>query len=699
VSISWPWTDVNDEVTCPRALDTLHREGVLVPRDHVWLGSALKQSVGLPGQWEIPWASWTLRICERIGVGEVEPTAPDRRDPLVNAAAGSLAIAVTALTVSARPPAIRTRDAAARWSLVSRVLGRLDGAQRSHGSWGSRAARDGARRAGAAPLADRIAPWLLGLGEYSGAVVPKNPPIPCRADEVGPGVPDLDAALFPRASPGVREAVALWTAPALIAGEDLAPWSRFGEAVAEPIAVLESLVRLWLDPGAGDLRDAALTALVGLWLDDPALRARVLVAFAGERESAARRFTIHSLLAGEAFGAALSRRVGPMIASARAALDGPLLASAGGDFLDALEERFRFFDELTTVRALLKGSAGAGGDPLRASGRDLRVDAEADLCMAVDFLRESAPWPRSWEVQRAGVFGSNDQPVGQWFVRGTILQALLEMGYDGHTEAAALLDEIPPGELRYYGTWRDIPPDADDLGLLLQLVSATGAAAERAETWIAVMLANVDGSGLVPTWFLRAADGSPTTVSGAAWAGDDCSAVRLNLLCGLLSFDSGRFDGLIQRNTARILEICGADGVGGFSLYDASYTALAFLRFARLYHDRAIDQSLAGAVASVAASIRARAAISQRFDGGWGSPQRTAACLEGAAAAAADPLLLERAMRYLGEHQLADGSWPAEPLYAIPMKRGRTGYHRGRDLTTALCARALAAALRAGRSG
>ncbi|KYG02244.1 hypothetical protein BE18_26315 [Sorangium cellulosum] len=61
-------------------------------------------------------------------------------------------------------------------------------------------------------------------------------------------------------------------------------------------------------------------------------------------------------------------------------------------------------------------------------------------------------------------------------------------------------------------------------------------------------------------------------------------------------------------------------------------------------------------------------------------------------AASPDPLLLERGLRYLGERQLVDGSWPAEPLYRAPMKRGREGHHQGRALTTALCARGLAAA-------
>jgi hypothetical protein len=226
---------------------------------------------------------------------------------------------------------------------------------------------------------------------------------------------------------------------------------------------------------------------------------------------------------------------------------------------------------------------------------------------------------------------------------------------------------------------------------MLQLAAAVGAPPDRAETWIAVMLANVGPDGAVPTWFVRAPDG--TEYGGTIDSGDACPAVRLNLLAGLLSFDPARFDALIQENARRAVAAFGPDRVEGLVFYDDAYASLAFLRFAALYRARAVTRPLEGAVAGLEATLRASAAASQRLDGGWGSPQRTAAWLEGAATAEApDPLLLERGARYLGELQLADGSWAAEPLYLIPMKRDREGRHRGGALTTALCARSLQAA-------
>lgn len=670
---------MGDEVTCTRALEALHCARVVSPSDRAWLGLALTQAVGRPCHWEIPWASWMLRLCERVSSGEANPGTASGAlgDARAREAAGAAAIAVTALNT--REPG--APDAIARWSLAGRILRHLAAPSRRGNARRSRTTHGAARGGGGASLAGRIAPWLVGLGEYPAAAAPKNPPIPSDADR---GAAD--------ASPGVREAVALWTAPGLIAGEDLAPWSRFGEAVAGPIGVLAALVHLWLDPGAGELRDAALTPLVSLWLGEPALRAPLLAAYAGERESPARRFMIHSLVSGAPFRGALSQGTGRAIASARAALTGTRLSAAGADFIDAIEERLRFFDTLMAFRARLSGAASDNGGKLAEAERAPLGEAELDLGMAAAFLRESAPWSGSWEVQRAGIFGSDEKPVGQWFVRGMILQALLDMGHDVRADAAALLHEIPAGELRYFGALRDIPPDADDLGLMLQLASATGAAADRAETWIAVMLANVDDEGIVPTWFLRNPAGSATTPSGLALGGADCTAVRLCLVTGLLSFGASRFDGLIQKNAARILERCRGADIEGVCYYDDAFTALAFLRFARLCRDKTIERSLASAIEAVEAAIRARGVASQRLDGGWGSPQRTAAWLEGAAMATPHPLLLERGARYLGEHQLVDGSWPAEPIYRTPMKRGRSGHHQGREISTALCARALKAA-------
>ncbi len=667
----WPWIEAGDEAACLDALEAVQRVGALATRDRAWLEPAVRQRVGAPLGVAIPWAAWAAHIGGRT------------RLPVT---AGTLAIAVTALNARGTAASEETDgtldagfrsyehevpDDATRWRLVARVLERATG--------------------GRAPPTDQIASWLVGLGAYPVASAPKNPPLGAAANQPSERSPSA------RASCGVREAVVLWTLPALLAGGNLAAWSRFGQAVAEPVTLLGDLARLWLDPDARDLRDAALTPLVEAWLGQLPLGAALLGAYAGERTSAMRRSEVRGLLASEPYRARLESVARRALARAENRLpsEGASdLHAAAVEFLDALAQSFRRFDALMAFRALLD---------LRPARPDhaLRDAATTDVRMAVAFLAEHAPWPGSWEVQRFGVFGSNDQPVGQWFVRGMILRALLELGQDAHGEVARLLGEIPPGGLRHFGAWRDIPPDADCLGLMLELVTATGTARDRAETWVALLPANTDEDGVAPTYFSRDPAGRSTTPSGEAWPGDDCNAMRLQLLCGLLAFDAARFNEVIQANTARVLACSGEGAVGGVYYYDQSYSALIFLRFARLYRDKAVDRSPWGDIAATAAAIRARMAARQRLDGGWGSPQRTAFCLKscamalGAGAGEADVLLLERGLRYLGEHQLADGSWPAEPLYRIPIKQGREGYHQGRALTTAFCAGALHAALTA----
>lgn len=678
-SVIWPWVEVDGDAMCIGALEDLHRAGVIAPSDAGWLKTALKQGFAEPPGFATPWAAWASRISDRV------------RLPL---AAGPLAIAVTILNARrsgaasendtyARALAAEQEapDDARRWSLAARVL------------------RDAV--GGRAALTDRIASWLLGLGEYPSSSTPRNPPITLATDK--PGAFARGGQPSPvQVSCGVREAVVLWTLPALLAGEDLLAWSRFGQAVAEPITLLSDLVRLWVDPDARDLRDAALTPLVKAWLEEPSLGAYLLRAYAGERASAVRQLEIHSLLASEPYRAHLEQVVRRALASAAHHLPtarATNLDAAAAEFLDALGHSFRIVDSLMIFRSLLDIRAAPGTRSTRADA--LRDAAETDARTAARFLSESSPWSGSWEVQRFGVFDSEDQPVGQWSVRGLILRALLEMGHDVHDAVAQLLSEIPPGELRYYGSWSEIPPDADDLGLMLWLIAMTDASRDRVETWIPLLLANTDESSVAPTYFYRDPAGRLTTPSGEAWPGDDCNGVRLQLLCGLLAFDAGRFDELIQMNAIRVLADSKEGAVAGVYYYDASYTALAFLRFARLYRDKAIDRSLWDTIAVAAAATRARIAVCQRLDGGWGSPQRTAFYLQCCAmelvpwAGDTDPLLLERGLRYLGEHQLADGSWPAEPLWRVPMKHGREGWHQGRALTTAFCAQALHAALAA----
>lgn len=648
---AWPWRSTDDRRVCERSWSALLSAGVLRSGDAAWGALALSRGVGGPEGYCAPWASWTLRLCERV-------LAPAARAP---AAAGDAALAVALVAagdVDGAP------DALARGGLAARLLAPHVGEARAHG-------------------------WLFCLAGHAAASWPPNPVVASDGPDAVLARPDACA----------REAVALWTAPALLAGDDLAPASRFGEEMATPLWLLHGLVRLWLDPAAPDLAAPTLTPLFALWLRCADLAPPLLRALAGERASPVRRREICDLLATRPYRAALAERVQDALASARAALERAprsspterALAEAAADFVAALGERFRFFEGLMSFRDVL--SAGAPPVPARRD-RTLADTAGADLRAAVEFLVEASPWQESWEVQRFGVLGSPEKPVGQWFVRATILMALLEIGAIGRdvrAEAAALLDEIPAGELRYFGAFRELPPDADDLAIMLQLVAATGAARERAETWIEVMLANVGDDGVVPTWFYRGPAG-PTT-PGAAWAGNDCAAVRLNLLAGLLSFDAERFARLIDANARRVLDAASAAGIAGAVFYDAAYTDLAFLRFARLYRERAPGAPRAAEVAAVESAILSRMLGAQRLDGGFGTPLRTAACLEGAAMMPSpEPLLLERGVRYLGELQLVDGSWPAEPLYRVPMKHGREGYHLGRAFTTALCARGLAAA-------
>jgi hypothetical protein len=156
--------------------------------------------------------------------------------------------------------------------------------------------------------------------------------------------------------------------------------------------------------------------------------------------------------------------------------------------------------------------------------------------------------------------------------------------------------------------------------------------------------------------------------------------------------------------------------LGGCYYYDPSWGALQLARLAQELPPAVAGERLVDDLRAVCGALRCALPAAQRLDGGWGSPQRTAACAEAlvaltdpagrghrgdlAARPERDDVVLRRAMRYLGETQRPDGSWRAEPLFVTPGKSGHVTWHEGRELTTALCARALhacAAALEADR--
>ncbi len=168
-----------------------------------------------------------------------------------------------------------------------------------------------------------------------------------------------------------------------------------------------------------------------------------------------------------------------------------------------------------------------------------RADPQAALAAALAFLAEDPSLSATRELQRWGVTQTGQTLRSDWFQRGIVLQAEADCGLDNRARIHALLAEIPNGGLRWYGAWRGIPPDADSLGLMLQLGSDHGGlSAEKAESWLAFLRASLPADGLIPTWFYQGPDGPSTEGEGWIYARNDCATARTTAATGLLAWDA-----------------------------------------------------------------------------------------------------------------------------------------------------------------
>lgn len=375
--------------------------------------------------------------------------------------------------------------------------------------------------------------------------------------------------------------------------------------------------------------------------------------------------------------------------------------------MEALAAGAAHLDGVRSFKALVL-SARPGASPPDA--RELQRSRDA----AHAFLTRPGALRATWELQRWGV-AEHTEPLGsRWFQEGLVLQCLHEAGLDQGARIQALLAELPH-ELRWYapldpdgrptlerGFWHGIPPDSDSLGLVLQLAATAGGLdPDRAQAWIAYLVASLEPDGRIPTWFYTAPDGGPS-IEGPQWeyASNDCATARVTVLTGLLRYpDGGPEPALRERiltDNARIVDQSFRSGAGDF-YYSAAFSELCFVRLVQAWRTLRPGDPLARQLEGTAATLVDAMLDSQAGDGGWGDPLATACRLEALARWGRGGNAQQRARRYLVERQRPDGAWPPAPFYLMPGKTlAHIQYHSGFEYTTALSLRALAASCTAG---
>jgi len=426
-------------------------------------------------------------------------------------------------------------------------------------------------------------------------------------------------------------------------------WDAFADALYAVVSLLSGLERMLsepvvCDPGVVDALgrpEALLLALAGPSPSAEEVRG-VLV-----RSRSALLEALQSRLA-----TAVARRPCPELA--------PLL--------DGLATRVRWFSSYLAFRALVPNREW-DPDEVREVVRD-----------AVTFLRERRPWPGSWEVRRGGLVTTRETLVGNWFHRGFILRVLDDLGEPVKDEVAALLAEADPNGIRWFGSWRGIPPDADSLGLALDLCARVGS--RPSDGWLAPMRASLE-KGVSTTWFYQDDEGLTVDPPVVRYAAQSCTAVRLALTLGLLPWGE---EALVRANVDALAACWDGRTLAGSWFYGEAWTEYLLLRLARRHPEPVL--------VDVADAVVARLWREQGDDGGWGGPQATAlrllGLLEGRPASAGGT---RRAARYLCRTRRGDGAWNAEPFYRMPGPGSGAGDHwfEGVELTSSLCAGALGA--------
>lgn len=279
------------------------------------------------------------------------------------------------------------------------------------------------------------------------------------------------------------------------------------------------------------------------------------------------------------------------------------------------------------------------------------------------------------EEHRWGLF---DKPIVAGNLFSTLLKAaaLRAAGDAWRPSFERLLALRDADGWRYFPGHAEIPPDADDAGLLLGHFGDVLAAGLRDET--AEQLTHAfDGEG-IHTWMGKAA-------GEVHWQGDDCPATLANACWGLMQIgQERRIPGPVWRRLLREAE---------HGAYESPFYVAGPTRF--FLHRALAKAVLAGALRTVETEAARR-----RLEGELHAERRIGGGFEGDTLADACAALaaLQWGLRipptwadHLADRQEIDGAWPADPCFRTPGVNFRRYVWGDRGLTASFALLALAA--------
>ncbi|HEY6323217.1 MAG TPA: prenyltransferase/squalene oxidase repeat-containing protein [Thermoanaerobaculia bacterium] len=302
-----------------------------------------------------------------------------------------------------------------------------------------------------------------------------------------------------------------------------------------------------------------------------------------------------------------------------------------------------------------------------------------------------------------GFTGEHELQRGDVFQRAVIADVLCDAGEQVRGLRPVIDHEISyllgrrgaaRGGWRYFPELPELPPDADDLAQIMQVLLRRGRLDDvhrHCAGPLSILLDdNRHRDGSFETWIIPARGRTPEEQSQArharlSWGTGADSEVMANLFYALVLFDPSRFARTIARGTGYLLRQQRDDGSWTSTWYRGPYYGTyACVRLLRAISPAMPAMPATPATAAAAALMRAAEFLcrTQRDDGGWGAESEsnaldTALALAGLAAlgglgarrgqAAAERAECARA--YLCRSRQGDRSWPAWDL--IRMDTGR----------------------------
>jgi hypothetical protein len=320
-----------------------------------------------------------------------------------------------------------------------------------------------------------------------------------------------------------------------------------------------------------------------------------------------------------------------------------------------------------------------------------RSELDRTIHIAAKALADDLTFREAWEIQRWGDWCEIPR-VGRLFPAGLCLLALSAAGQDVSNPVLTLLEQSRrPDGWRYFDDWIGIPPDADDLGLVLQLlqVAACPEDLRNGLAWpVELLLRHTHSDGFIPTWLDKDLIEPPPT-SSPEWDGKQCLGVMANAVLGLVQAAWPLPSGYLARALAWMADTYENRPQKGIFYYSVPYVHLLLARIFRRLDSARGNLDARAPLEPILNRIENRLLESPQADGGWGSPQTTACHLELLALRAAREFNPEPSQIYLSGRQGYDGFWPGEPLFRCPGKDRAYHAYKSRSVTTAICLHAL----------